>query len=181
MIAAAKAAQIHDFIIDLPDGYNTVVGERGVKLSGGQRQRVAIARVFLKNPSVLILDEATSALDLENERYIQEALQTLAADRTTIIIAHRLATITHVDTIIYIEDGEIKETGSHEELMQKRGILLQFISTSTYNRNSSFSIKRSCFFIRLLFYHRFGVLFLVYGMCRSYLQANLNALLLHYS
>ncbi|UIJ66881.1 ABC transporter ATP-binding protein/permease [Bacillus cereus] len=121
VIAAAKAAQIHDFIIDLPDGYNTVVGERGVKLSGGQRQRVAIARVFLKNPSVLILDEATSALDLENERYIQEALQTLAADRTTIIIAHRLATITHVDTIIYIEDGEIKETGSHEELMQKRG------------------------------------------------------------
>lgn len=121
VIAAAKAAQIHDFIIDLPDGYNTVVGERGVKLSGGQRQRVAIARVFLKNPSVLILDEATSALDLENERYIQEALQTLAADRTTIIIAHRLATITHVDTIIYIEDGEIKETGSHEELMRKRG------------------------------------------------------------
>lgn len=92
-----------------------------MKLSGGQRQRVAIARVFLKNPSLLILDEATSALDLENERYIQEALQTLAADRTTIIIAHRLATITHVDTIIYIEDGEIKETGSHEELMKKRG------------------------------------------------------------
>lgn len=121
VIAAAKAAQIHDFIIELPDGYNTVVGERGVKLSGGQRQRVAIARVFLKNPSLLILDEATSALDLENERYIQEALQTLAADRTTIIIAHRLATITHVDTIIYIEDGEIKETGSHEELMKKRG------------------------------------------------------------
>ncbi|EAO56145.1 Multidrug/protein/lipid ABC transporter family, ATP-binding and permease protein [Bacillus thuringiensis serovar israelensis ATCC 35646] len=121
VIAAAKAAQIHDFIIDLPDGYNTVVGERGVKLSGGQRQRVAIARVFLQNPSVLILDEATSALDLENERYIQEALQTLAADRTTIIIAHRLATITHVDTIIYIEDGQIKETGSHEELMRKRG------------------------------------------------------------
>jgi subfamily B ATP-binding cassette protein MsbA len=121
VIAAAKAAQIHDFIIELPDGYNTVVGERGVKLSGGQRQRVAIARVFLKNPSLLILDEATSALDLENERYIQQALQTLAADRTTIVIAHRLATITHVDTIIYIEDGEIKETGSHEELMKKRG------------------------------------------------------------
>ena len=90
-----------------------------MKLSGGQRQRVDCTRV-LKNPSLLILDEATSALDLENERYIQEALQTLAADRTTIIIAHRLATITHVDTIIYIEDGEIKETGSHEELMKKR-------------------------------------------------------------
>ncbi|KEK22303.1 ABC transporter ATP-binding protein [Bacillus gaemokensis] len=121
VIAAAKAAQIHTFIMNLPDGYETIVGERGVKLSGGQRQRVAIARVFLKNPSLLILDEATSALDLENERNIQDALQTLAADRTTIIIAHRLATITHVDTIIYIEDGEIKEKGSHEQLMQKRG------------------------------------------------------------
>lgn len=121
VIAAAKAAQIHDFIMDLPDGYHTVVGERGVKLSGGQRQRVAIARVFLKNPSLLILDEATSALDLENEKHIQEALQTLAANRTTIIIAHRLATITHVDTIIYIENGEIKEKGSHEQLMQKHG------------------------------------------------------------
>ncbi|KFN01171.1 ABC transporter ATP-binding protein [Bacillus clarus] len=121
VISAAKAAQIHSFIIALPDGYETVVGERGVKLSGGQRQRVAIARVFLKNPSLLILDEATSALDLENERYIQEALQMLAADRTTIIIAHRLATITHVDTIIYVEEGEIKEQGSHEELMKQRG------------------------------------------------------------
>lgn len=121
VIAAVKAAQIHDFITSLPEGYDTVVGERGVKLSGGQRQRVAIARVFLKNPSLLILDEATSALDLENERHIQEALQTLAFDRTTIIIAHRLATITHVDTIIYIEDGAIKEKGSHEQLMQKRG------------------------------------------------------------
>lgn len=121
VISAAKAAQIHNFITELPEGYDTVVGERGVKLSGGQRQRVAIARVFLKNPSLLILDEATSALDLENERYIQEALQTLVADRTTIIIAHRLATITHVDTIIYVEDGEIKEKGSYEELMKKRG------------------------------------------------------------
>ncbi|AWC31457.1 multidrug ABC transporter ATP-binding protein [Bacillus cytotoxicus] len=122
VIAAARAAQIHDFILALPDGYYTIVGERGVKLSGGQRQRIAIARVFLKNPSLLILDEATSALDLENERYIQEALQTLAADRTTIIIAHRLATITHVDTIVYIENGEIKEKGSHEQLMEKRGL-----------------------------------------------------------
>ncbi|MEH7457178.1 ABC transporter ATP-binding protein [Bacillus sp. JJ1127] len=122
VVTAAKAAQIHNFIVGLPDGYDTIVGERGVKLSGGQRQRIAIARVFLKNPSLLILDEATSALDLENERYIQEALQTLAADRTTIIIAHRLATITHVDTIIYIENGEIKEKGSHEQLMKKRGL-----------------------------------------------------------
>ena len=121
VVEAAKAAHIHDFIMSLPDRYETVVGERGVKLSGGQRQRIAIARVFLKNPSLLILDEATSALDLENERYIQEALQTLAADRTTIMIAHRLSTITHVDTIIYLEDGEIKEQGSHQQLMQKCG------------------------------------------------------------
>lgn len=120
VIAAAKAAQIHEYIMSLPDGYDTVVGERGVKLSGGQRQRIAIARVFLKNPSLLILDEATSALDLENERYIQEALQHLAADRTTIIIAHRLSTITHVDKIIYVESGEVKEMGSHEELMSKK-------------------------------------------------------------
>ncbi|MCP8970975.1 ABC transporter ATP-binding protein [Ectobacillus ponti] len=121
VIAAAEAAHAHDFIMSLPDGYDTLVGERGVKLSGGQRQRIAIARVFLKSPSLLILDEATSALDLENERYIQEALQVLAKDRTTIIIAHRLSTITHVDTIVYIENGEIKEMGSHEELMRKQG------------------------------------------------------------
>nr|WP_247739300.1 ABC transporter ATP-binding protein [Bacillus sp. 165] len=121
VIEAAKAAYAHDFIMELPNGYDTVVGERGVKLSGGQRQRIAIARVFLKNPSVLIFDEATSALDLENEKYIQETLQTLAKDRTTIIIAHRLSTITHVDKIIYLENGEIKEIGSHEELMKKRG------------------------------------------------------------
>lgn len=121
IIEAAKAVHAHDFIVGLPDGYDTVVGERGVKLSGGQRQRIAIARVFLKNPSLLILDEATSALDLENEKYIQEALQTLASDRTTLIIAHRLSTITHVDKIVYVQDGEIKEMGTHEELMEKQG------------------------------------------------------------
>jgi ABC-type multidrug transport system fused ATPase/permease subunit len=121
VIEAAKAAHAHDFILSLPDGYDTVVGERGIKLSGGQRQRIAIARVFLKNPSLLILDEATSALDLENEKYIQEALQILANERTTIIIAHRLSTITHVDKIVYLQDGEIKEIGTHEALMEKRG------------------------------------------------------------
>ncbi|WP_102028920.1 ABC transporter ATP-binding protein [Salirhabdus sp. Marseille-P4669] len=121
VIAAAKAANAHDFIMNLPNGYDTLVGERGVKLSGGQKQRVAIARVFLKNPPILILDEATSALDLESEHLIQEALEKLAADRTTFIVAHRLATITHADRIVLIENGEIKEVGSHHELMEQKG------------------------------------------------------------
>ena len=106
VIAAAKAANAHDFIMDLPEGYDTKVGERGVKLSGGQKQRVAIARVFLKNPPILVLDEATSALDLESEALIQDSLDRLAHDRTTIIIAHRLSTITHADNIFVIEHGK---------------------------------------------------------------------------
>ncbi|MFQ3546256.1 ABC transporter ATP-binding protein [Halobacillus rhizosphaerae] len=121
MIEAAKAANAHDFIMSLPNGYETLVGERGVKLSGGQKQRVAIARVFLKNPPVLVLDEATSALDLESESLIQGALERLASDRTTFIVAHRLATITHADRIVLIENGEIVEAGSHSELMNKQG------------------------------------------------------------
>lgn len=121
VIAAAKAANAHDFIMGLPEGYNTKVGERGVKLSGGQKQRVAIARVFLKNPPILILDEATSALDLESEALIQESLEILAHERTTIIIAHRLSTITHADKILVINHGELIEEGTHEELMQQEG------------------------------------------------------------
>src|SRR5699024_2158713 len=109
VVAAAKAANAHDFIMDLPEGYDTLVGERGVKLSGGQRQRVAIARVFLKDPPLLIFDEATSALDLESEQMIQGALEKLAANRTTFIVAHRLATITHADRIVVIEHGKITE------------------------------------------------------------------------
>lgn len=121
VIAAAKAANAHEFIISLSNGYDTQVGERGVKLSGGQKQRIAIARVFLKNPPILILDEATSALDLESESLIQDALEKLASDRTTFIVAHRLSTITHADRIILIENGEIVEEGTHRELMDKKG------------------------------------------------------------
>lgn len=121
VIAAAKAANAHEFIMSLPDGYDTRVGERGVKLSGGQKQRIAIARVFLKNPPIFIFDEATSALDLENEQYIQEALDRLAKNRTTFVVAHRLSTITHADRILFIENGQIVESGTHEELMAKRG------------------------------------------------------------
>ncbi|WP_338451246.1 ABC transporter ATP-binding protein [Niallia oryzisoli] len=121
VIEAAKAANAHEFIMNLPDGYDTKVGERGVKLSGGQKQRVAIARVFLKNPPILVLDEATSALDLESEHQIQETLDKLAKDRTTFVVAHRLSTITHADRIVLIEHGKIVEIGSHEELMALQG------------------------------------------------------------
>jgi len=122
VIAAAKAANAHDFIEGLPLGYETKVGERGVKLSGGQKQRIAIARVFLKNPPLLILDEATSALDLESESLIQESLERLANERTTLIVAHRLSTITHADKIFVIDSGQLKETGTHEQLMKLQGI-----------------------------------------------------------
>lgn len=122
VIAASKAANAHDFIMSLHEGYDTKVGERGVKLSGGQKQRVAIARVFLKNPPILVLDEATSALDLESEALIQDSLDRLAHNRTTIIVAHRLSTITHADRIFVIDHGELKEEGTHESLMSQEGI-----------------------------------------------------------
>lgn len=125
MIEAAKAANAHDFIMQLAQGYDTPIGERGVKLSGGQKQRVAIARVFLKNPPILILDEATSALDLESEKMIQDSLERLAQNRTTLIVAHRLSTITHADQIILLENGMIKERGTHQELMEKQGAYFQ--------------------------------------------------------
>lgn len=121
VVEAAQAANADGFINELPNGYDTPVGERGVKLSGGQKQRIAIARVFLKNPPILIFDEATSALDLESEHLIQEAMQNLAKNRTTFIVAHRLSTITHADRIIVIENGTVVESGNHSELMQHEG------------------------------------------------------------
>lgn len=121
LIHAAVAANAHEFIEQLPNGYDTEIGERGVKLSGGQKQRIAIARVFLKDPQILILDEATSALDLESEHSIQQSLERLAATRTTLIVAHRLSTITHADQIVVIEDGQITEKGKHMELMEASG------------------------------------------------------------
>ncbi|HDP2878100.1 TPA: SAV1866 family putative multidrug efflux ABC transporter [Staphylococcus aureus] len=121
VVEAAKMANAHDFIMNLPQGYDTEVGERGVKSSGGQKQRLSIARIFLNNPPILILDEATSALDLESESIIQEALDVLSKDRTTLIVAHRLSTITHADKIVVIENGHIVETGTHRELIAKQG------------------------------------------------------------
>ncbi|HDG7108855.1 TPA: SAV1866 family putative multidrug efflux ABC transporter [Staphylococcus aureus] len=121
VVEAAKMANAHDFIMNLPQGYDTEVGERGVKLSGGQKQRLSIARIFLNNPPILILDEATSELDLESESIIQEALDVLSKDRTTLIVAHRLSTITHADKIVVIENGHIVETGTHRELIAKQG------------------------------------------------------------
>jgi ATP-binding cassette subfamily B protein/subfamily B ATP-binding cassette protein MsbA len=121
VVAAAKIANAHEFILEKEDGYETNIGDRGIKLSGGQRQRISIARAILKNPPILILDEATAALDTQSERLVQEALERLMSKRTTIAIAHRLSTIKDADEIIVVEAGRIVERGGHDELIEKNG------------------------------------------------------------
>jgi subfamily B ATP-binding cassette protein MsbA len=122
VIKAAKVANAHDFIMQTEKGYQTKIGERGSKLSGGQRQRLSIARAVLKNPPILILDEATSALDSESERLVQDALNNLMKNRTSIVIAHRLSTIQHADEIIVIQNGHIVERGGHDDLVRQGGL-----------------------------------------------------------
>ncbi|MCF0116316.1 MAG: ATP-binding cassette domain-containing protein, partial [Erysipelotrichaceae bacterium] len=125
VIVAAKQAHIYDYVMKLPHGFDTQIGERGVKLSGGQKQRLSIARVFLKNPEILVLDEATSALDNTTEVLIQQALDELAKGRTTIVVAHRLSTIKNADEIAVIANGKMMEKGSHASLMEQQGIYAQ--------------------------------------------------------
>jgi ABC-type multidrug transport system fused ATPase/permease subunit len=120
--AAARAAHAHDFIATMPEGYATLIGERGVKLSGGQKQRLAIARALLKDPPIIVLDEATSNIDSETEVQIQDALDRLIADRTTLIIAHRLSTLRSVDRIIVLDRGRLVDTGRHDDLLARRGL-----------------------------------------------------------
>jgi ABC-type multidrug transport system fused ATPase/permease subunit len=126
IVAAAKAAHAHDFIMSFPQGYDTQVGEHGMQLSGGQRQRISIARALIKNAPVILLDEATAALDSESEKQVQEAIEHLCQNRTTIVIAHRLHTITHADAILVVEGGEIVERGQHDELLRRNGRYASF-------------------------------------------------------
>ncbi|RZK36764.1 MAG: ATP-binding cassette domain-containing protein, partial [Hymenobacter sp.] len=128
VIAAAKTANAHDFIMQSPEGYQTLIGDRGGRLSGGQRQRLSIARAILRNPPILILDEATSALDTESEKLVQEALTRLMASRTSLVIAHRLSTVRHADEIVVLQHGRIVERGTHDELLRHEGGLYQRLS-----------------------------------------------------
>jgi ATP-binding cassette subfamily B protein len=132
--AAAQAANIHRFICDLPNKYDTIMGERGYRLSGGEKQRIALARVILKNPRILVLDEATSSLDSESEALIQETLKRVMADRTSIVIAHRLSTILAADLILVMDRGRIVERGTHPELLVRGGLYAQLYETQ-FNRN----------------------------------------------
>ena len=136
IIEASKAANADEFIQELPEGYNTKIGERGLNLSGGQRQRLAIARAILKNPRVLILDEATSALDTESEKIVQDALDKLMVGRTSFVIAHRLSTIFNADQIFVVENGHVIEHGTHEELLAKDGLYSNLYSIQFRNSNA---------------------------------------------
>ena len=132
----SKAAEAHEFITNLADGYDTRVGERGVKLSGGQRQRVAIARVVLQDPAILVLDEATSAVDTETEYLIQKSLDALSADRTTFAIAHRLSTVKDADETLVLEDGRVTERGTHTDLLERDGLYADLWSVQAGDLNS---------------------------------------------
>ena len=133
---AARLADIHDFIELLPEGYSTIVGERGLKLSGGEKQRVAIARVLLKNPAILVFDEATSSLDSQSEKNILSALYTISHNKTTVVIAHRLSTIVDADNILVLDKGEVKEQGNHQQLLEKKGIYANLWAIQQRKSNS---------------------------------------------
>jgi ATP-binding cassette subfamily B protein len=143
VIAAAKAAHAHDFIMDLPDAYQSFLGEQGVKLSGGQKQRLAIARAILRDPKILLLDEATSALDAQSEYLVQQALDELMKNRTTFIIAHRLATVAHVDRIAVFDHGKLSAIGTHQELLSSSPLYAR-LAELQFNQNRTDSLSEPC-------------------------------------